>query len=839
MSAEEFYVTNRHGDKEKVQISKIEKRLLELADIEPKIQVNIGMIIMQSLQEMPQHPLTTTEIDELTAQVCEKMIPSGIDYSVMASRILVSCHHKNTLPDFISKVRLLSSQKRNVITPDGPKLAKIALLSPNFLEFAEKNHEILQQKIDYNRDYLLTYAGMKTLKKSYLLKDLGGNVIERWQDAVMRVAIGVHLNDAENNLDRIFQLYDAISMRYCTHATPTIFNAGIENGQLSSCFLIGSSDSLNGIMKTASDAAQISKFAGGIGIHNTWRSTGSYITSTNGRTNGKIPFYEILSSISRAVDQGGSKRKGSFAIYESIHDAEVLRFLNMRRISGEDKNRVLFTALWISDLFMKRVKDNKMWSLFSSDECPALNYVWGEEYEKLYEKCEQNPELVRNQVSARELFQTIYSMQVESGTPYILYADSANRFSNQQNLGTIRSSNLCSEIIMYSSDREYGVCNLASICLGRFVKNDAEIYHFDYQKLIEIVRLLVRTLNSVIDNNFYPVPEARYSNMKHRPIGLGVQGLANVFASLNITFESEEARILNRKIFETIYFAAVSESNRIARELYKSRKAALKQKKVCIFDDLEFHENDNLQYIGAYPSFSGSPLSEGKFRWELSGLKSEDLLLKYDWESLRGAIQVYGVRNSLLVALMPTVSTSIIMDQIESFEPYKTNFHLRNTKSLSYYEFNKYMIYDFQKLGILSKDLLNHILANNGSIQKIDSLPENIKNKYKTAYEMDQSKLLDLAIDRQHFIDQSQSYNWFTREGFNFGDFKKLQFKAWRGGMITGSYYMHQLPVSESIKFTANLKDLDGFDVKVNKNKLNVIYEDDYDGEDICLVCSS
>ncbi len=835
---ENIYVINRHGIRENLQISKIEERLTRLTQIKPQINVDIGMIVLKTVQEVPQHPLTTTQIDELTAQICEKMITRGIDYQKMASRLLVNCHHKNTFPTFIEKIRFLNSQTRVIQTPSGPRDRDVVLLSPEFVEFAENNHEEIQSKIDYERDYLLTYAAMKVLKKSYFLKDMQGHPVERWQDVLMRVAIGVHLKSSETDKSQIFALYEAMSQQFCTHATPTIFNAGLINGQLSSCFLMGSSDSLQSIMKTAADAAQISKYAGGIGIHNTWRAAGSYITSTNGHTNGKLPFYEILSSVSRAVDQGGSKRKGSFAIYEHIHDAEIKRFLNLRRISGEDKNRVLFTAVWISDLFMERVKEKDgKWSLFSSDDCPALNHTWGEEYRKLYLQCEQNPNLVREVVNPRELFQLICDMQAESGIPYILYGDNANRFSNQQNLGTIRSSNLCSEIVMYSSDREYGVCNLASICLGRFVQGG----RFNYEKFIEIVQLLIRTLNSVIDNNFYPVPEAHYSNMQHRPLGLGVQGLADVFASLGIHFESDEAQILNKKIFETMYYAAVSESNKIARELYRERKKLLKLHGTCVFDGMEVHESDldKLPFLGAYPTFSGSPLQKGLFRWQLSGLTPSDLLLKYDWDSLRGAVQRYGVRNSLLIALMPTASTSIIMDQIESFEPFKTNFHLRNVKSASYYAYNQYMLADFQKLGILSKDLLDHILANNGSVQKVANLPQSLKNKYKTAYEMDPFKLLQLAIDRQHFIDQSQSFNWFMGDGVNYNVFKKLQFKAWRGGMITGSYYTHQLPVSEALKFTTNLQNLDSFKVSI-KGELPAPpeTEDDWDG-DICLACGS
>lgn len=841
MSSREYYVINRNGEKEPIRISEIQRRIQELCLMDPVLDVDAGHIAIETMKHFPSRPISTTEIDTITSSVCEGLfVDSGMrtEFEKLASRLLISSHHKNTSSSFVDKVNLLNTQYRRVHAAEGEFQEQIKLISTSFVEFVNRNREVIEARIDYNRDFLLNAAGFKTLKRSYLLKDFEDKVVERWQDAIMRVAIGVHIRDAERDIDQIFRLYDMMSMQLCTHATPTIFNAGIINGQLSSCFLMGSDDSLYGIMKAATDAATISKYAGGIGIHNKWRSAGSYIKSTNGRTNGKIPFYEIMSAVSRAVDQGGSKRKGSFAIYEPLHDADILNFLSLRYIAGDNKNRVLFLAVWVPDLFMERVKSGETWSMFSSDDCPALYDTWGDAYKAAYLNCEANKNLVRNTIPARELFKMICSIQNESGMPYIIYGDSANRFSNQQNLGTIRSSNLCSEIIMYSDASEYGVCNLASICLGRFVEDGDLGYKefpvnpkFNYMKLIDTVKLLTNTLNAVIDNNFYPVPEAERSNMRHRPIGLGVQGLANVFAMMQTTFESPEARVINRKIFETIYYTALSESCAIAQREEKRLRAVLKKDGVVYINDIEYKEASDLPpYIGAYSSFQGSPLHKGKFRWELSGLKPEDLLLKYDWDSLRAKISRYGIKNSLLVALMPTASTSLIMDQIEAFEPFKTNFHLRNVNAGSIFTYNKYMIHDFRQLGILNSTLAKHILSNNGSVKRIDNLPDFYKQKYKTAYEIDNEALLQLAIDRQHFVDQSQSMNWYMEHGVNFNEFKKLQFMAWRGGIVTGAYYTHQLPVSEAIKITVDDSLLGNISVDIK--------EDDFDG-DMCLACGS
>lgn len=833
-----FYIINRKGEHEKVDIAKIQSRLEFLASKNLPIEVDTGLLAVETVKLFPSSHVTSSEIDEISAKVCEKMfIDTGMntDYETMAARILVSNHHKNTMDNFVDKMNFLNSQTRTIHTQEGERVEKIKLLSGDFLFYVNKYREQIDQKIDYDRDYLLNTSGIRVLHKSYLLRDATGKIVERWQDAVMRVAFGIHLSEIEKNIHDVFELYDQMSQLLCTHATPTIFNAGLINGQLSSCFLMMTHDSLTGIMKSVSDAAQISKYAGGIGIHNNWRSANSYISTTNGRTNGKIPFYEVMSAVSRAVDQGGSKRKGSYALYEPIHDADVIKFLNIKSITGEHKNKVLFIALWISDLFMERVKSGGKWTLFSSDQCPSLYNTWGDEYRVNYLRCEQVPELAREVVDARELFRTICMIQNESGQPYILYGDSANRYSNQQNIGVIRSSNLCAEIIMYSDDKEYGVCNLASICLGRCMDGSK----FNYLKLIKIVQLLTRTLNSVIDTNYYPVPEAQYSNMKNRPIGIGVQGFANVLALSEVTFESDRAAELNKKIFETIYYAAVSESCEMARKREKSIKKAYREA------HLEDEKIDLPQYPGAYATFIGSPLQLGKFRWQLSFKEGDALLMKYDWEGLMQKIQRYGVANSLLIALMPTASTSLIMNQIESFEPYKTNLHLRNVNAGSLYSYNEFMIREFRKLKIMNSELAEHIMANNGSIQKIEGLSDEIKYKYKTAYELDQMKLLKLAIARQHFVDQSQSFNWFMKDGLSYSKFKEYQFTAWKGGMITGAYYTHQLPVSEAFKFTLNLKNSNRYILGSSigtggTGKPDEASEaDDDDESGMCLSCGS
>jgi ribonucleoside-diphosphate reductase alpha chain len=619
----------------------------------------------------------------------------------------------------------------------------------------------------HHRDYNYDYFGFKTLDRSYLLK-INGKVVERPQHMLMRVAVGIHLNDLES----VIETYDLMSKKFFTHATPTLFNAGTPKPQMSSCFLLAmQDDSIDGIYDTLKQTAKISQSAGGIGlsIHNV-RATGSYIRGTNGTSNGIVPMLRVFNDTARYVDQGGGKRKGSFAIYIETWHADIFEFLDLKKNTGKEEMRArdLFFAMWTSDLFMKRVQEDAHWTLMCPNECPGLYDVYGEEFEAMYIDYE-NRGKGRKTIKARELWEKILESQIETGTPYMLYKDAANRKSNQKNLGTIRSSNLCTEIMEYTSKDEIAVCNLASISLPMFVENGK----FDHDLLFKVTKRVTRNLNKVIDRNYYPVKEAENSNMRHRPVGLGVQGLADAFILLRMPFTSDEAKKLNQEIFETLYFAAVTASMEMAKE------------------------------EGPYSTFEGSPISQGEFQHNLWGLKDEELSGRWDWSALRKEVIANGVRNSLLVAPMPTASTSQILGNNEAFEPYTSNIYTRRVLSGEFIVVNKHLLHDLVERGLWNETLKQEIMRHNGSVQNIVSIPQDLKELYKTVWEMSMKDIIDMSRQRGYFIDQSQSLNLFMQDA-NYSKLTSMHFYAWQSGLKTGMYYLRTKAAVDAIKFTLN-----------------------------------
>ncbi|MEY2702119.1 MAG: Ribonucleoside-diphosphate reductase, alpha subunit [Bacteroidota bacterium] len=752
-----MFVVKRDGRKEPVSFDKITDRvrilcyeLNELVD-----PVKVAMRVIEGLYD----GVTTSELDNLAAETAASMTVTHPDYAQLAARIAVSNLHKNTKKSFSETMVDLY----HYVNPRTGK--KSPLLADDVYEVIMANAEKLDSTIIYNRDFNYDYFGFKTLERSYLLK-INGKIVERPQHMLMRVSVGIHLND----IDAAIETYELMSKKYFTHATPTLFNAGTPKPQMSSCFLLTmKDDSIEGIYDTLKQTAKISQSAGGIGlsIHNV-RATGSYIAGTNGTSNGIVPMLRVFNDTARYVDQGGGKRKGSFAIYVEPWHADIFDFLDLKKNHGKEEMRArdLFYAMWISDLFMKRVEADGNWTLMCPNECPGLYDVYGEEFDKLYESYEAAGK-GRKTIKARELWEKILESQIETGTPYMLYKDSANRKSNQKNLGTIRSSNLCTEILEYTSEDEVAVCNLASISLPMFVENGA----FNHQHLYDVTKRITRNLNRVIDRNYYPVEEAKNSNMRHRPVGLGVQGLADAFILLRMPFTSDEAKQLNQDIFETIYFAAVTASMELAKE------------------------------EGPYSTFKGSPISKGEFQYNLWGLKDEDLSGKWDWTSLRKEVMKHGVRNSLLLAPMPTASTSQILGNNEAFEPYTSNLYTRRVLSGEFIIVNKHLLQDLVQLGIWNEDLKQEIMRNNGSIQNITSIPQHIKDLYRTVWEMSMRDIIDMSRQRGYFIDQSQSLNLFM-EGATISKLNSMHFYAWKSGLKTGMYYLRTKSAVNAIQFT-------------------------------------
>lgn len=756
-----MFVLKRDGRKESVMFDKITARIKKLCyglseHVDPQ---KISMKVIEGLYD----GVTTTELDNLAAEQCASMTVLHPDYAQLASRIAVSNLHKMTEKSF-------SQTMKGLYEYVDPKTGENASL------LAEDVHNIIQEHADrldsyiiYDRDFGYDFFGFKTLERSYLLK-LDGKVTERPQHMLMRVSVGIHKEDIESAL----KTYDLMSERWFTHATPTLFNAGTPKPQMSSCFLLTTQeDSISGIYDTLKQCAQISQSAGGIGlsIHDV-RATGSYIKGTNGESNGIVPMLRVFNDTARYVDQGGGKRKGSFAIYIEPWHADIFDFLDLKKNHGKEENRArdLFYAMWIPDLFMKRVKENGEWTLMCPHECPGLSDTHSEAFEKLYNKYESEGR-GRKTVKAQDLWFKIMESQIETGTPYMLYKDAANSKSPQQNLGTIKSSNLCTEIIEYTAKDEVAVCNLASLALPKFVSDGT----FDHDKLFEVTYQATINLNRIIDHNFYPVPEARKSNMRHRPIGLGVQGLADALILMRHPFDSPQARTLNKEVFETIYYAAMTASK-----------------------DLAIEE-------GAYETFKGSPTSKGQFQFDMWGVTPSD---RWEWDVLKEEVKKHGVRNSLLLAPMPTASTAQILGNNEAFEPYTSNIYTRRTLSGEFVVVNKHLLRDLVNLGIWNEGLKNKLIAGNGSIQNIKEIPDNLKELYKTAWEISQKVIIDMAADRGAFIDQSQSLNIFM-ENANFAKLTSMHFYGWEKGLKTGMYYLRTKAARDAIKFTVDKTQLE------------------------------
>jgi ribonucleoside-diphosphate reductase alpha chain len=717
--------------------------------------VKVAMRVIEGLYD----GVTTSELDNLAAEIAATMTTSHPDYAKLAARISVSNLHKNTKKTF-SEVMTDLYEYVNPRTGQ-----KAPLLADDVYKVIQENKERLDSTIIYNRDFQYDYFGFKTLERSYLLK-LNGKIAERPQHMLMRVSVGIHPDD----MDAAIETYELMSKKYFTHATPTLFNSGTPKPQMSSCFLLSmQDDSIDGIYDTLKQTAKISQSAGGIGlsIHNV-RATGSYISGTNGTSNGIVPMLRVFNDTARYVDQGGGKRKGSFAIYVEPWHADIFDFLDLKKNHGKEEMRArdLFYAMWVPDLFMKRVEEDAKWTLMCPNECPDLYNKHGEEFEELYLKYE-NEKRGRKTIKARELWEKILESQIETGTPYMLYKDSANRKSNQQNLGTIRSSNLCTEILEYTSEDEVAVCNLASIALPMFIKGN----EFDHKELFKITKRVTKNLNKVIDRNFYPVKEAENSNFRHRPVGLGVQGLADTFIELRLPFTSDEAKKLNQEIFETLYFAAVTASMEMAKE------------------------------EGTYSSYEGSPMSKGKFQYNLWGINDEDLSGRWDWSKLRKQVLKNGVRNSLLVAPMPTASTSQILGNNEAFEPYTSNIYTRRVLSGEFIVVNKHLLEDLVERDLWNEEVKNAILRSNGSVQNIDVIPQDLKELYKTVWELSMKDIIDMSRHRGYFIDQSQSLNLFM-ENANYGKLTSMHFYAWKSGLKTGMYYLRTKSAVDAIKFT-------------------------------------
>jgi ribonucleoside-diphosphate reductase alpha chain len=754
-----MFVVKRDGHKEPVMFDKITERIKKLCYglnelVDP---VKVAMRVIEGLYD----GVSTSELDNLAAETAASMTIAHPDYAQLAARVAISNLHSNTKKSFSETMKDMYHYVNPRNGQDAP------LLSDEVFNVIQENAAFLDSHIIYTRDFNYDYFGFKTLERSYLLK-INGKIVERPQHMLMRVSVGIHLDD----LKSVIETYDLMSKKFFTHATPTLFNAGTPKPQMSSCFLLAmQDDSIDGIYDTLKQTAKISQSAGGIGlsIHNV-RATGSYIRGTNGTSNGIVPMLRVFNDTARYVDQGGGKRKGSFAIYIETWHADIFEFLDLKKNTGKEEMRArdLFFAMWTSDLFMKRVQEDASWTLMCPNECPGLYDVYGEEFETMYLDYEFRGK-GRKTIRARELWEKILESQIETGTPYMLYKDAANRKSNHKNLGTIRSSNLCTEIMEYTSKDEIAVCNLASISLPMFIENGK----FDHQALYNVTKRVTRNLNKVIDRNYYPVKEAENSNMRHRPVGLGVQGLADAFIMLRLPFTSDEAKVLNQEIFETLYFAAVTASMEMAKE------------------------------EGPYSTFEGSPMSKGEFQYNMWGMKDEELSGRWDWASLRKEVMEHGVRNSLLVAPMPTASTSQILGNNEAFEPYTSNIYTRRVLSGEFIVVNKHLLHDLVERGLWNETLKQEIMRHNGSVQNIDVIPQDLKELYKTVWEMSMKDIIDMSRQRGYFIDQSQSLNLFMQDA-NYSKLTSMHFYAWQSGLKTGMYYLRTKSAVDAIKFTLN-----------------------------------
>ena len=843
----EMHVIKRNGKKEVISFDKILKRIKSLGkhfNLQHIIFAQLAMKVIDQLYDNIQ----TTKIDELTAEQCASMSSVHPDYTKLASAIVVSNLHKNTSSCYYETVKKLYDYRDT-------NNNSFRLIHDDIMAIVEANKTIINSFIDYERDYAFDFFGFKTLERAYLMR-CNKIIVERPQHMLMRVAITIH----GSNMEKVKETYDYMSQKYFIHATPTLFNAGTPRPQLSSCYLLSmEDDSIEGIFNTLKECAQISKWSGGIGLHvHNIRSSGAYIRGTNGTSNGLIPMLGVFNKTARYVDQGG-KRNGSFAIYIEPHHPDIEDFLDLKKNHGdeESKCRDLFYALWISDLFMERVMGNKVWSLFCPDKCPGLSDCHSEAYRELYLKYEDEGKF-NKQINARDLWIKILDSQMETGTPYLLYKDAANNKSNQKNLGTIKSSNLCTEIIEYSDSKETAVCNLASLGLPMYI---SEAKTFDYTKLYEVVQVVVANLNNVIDINYYPTPKTKRSNFKHRPVGIGVQGLADVFFKMDLAFVSDEAKEINIKIFETIYYAALEKSMLLSKQRLEAMKFLKEQyylnnwtfindedecREYNIYNvtDASIHisiENDKLieealnsvkpikaeidnldsEFIGAYSSFKGSPASFGQLQFDLWNVTPSPG--RYDWTVLKENIMTYGIRNSLLVAPMPTASTSQILGNNECFEPITSNIYSRKTLAGDFVLVNKYLVEDLLKLGLWNEELKNSIISNKGSVSHIQNLVPHLKEKYKTVWELPMKEIINMSRDRGAYVCQSQSLNLWIEDP----DSKiltSMHFYAWKAGLKTGIYYLRRKAKHQAQQFT----------IEPKKNSTN---EDEEDKKE-CLMCS-
>ncbi|MFT4686531.1 MAG: ribonucleoside-diphosphate reductase alpha subunit, partial [Neolewinella sp.] len=751
-------VIKRSGRPEDVSFDKITARIKKMCyglDENFVDHINVTKKVIQGLYD----GVSTVELDNLAAETAASMSTVHPDYAQLAARIAISNLHKETDKSFSKTMEALYSYV-------DPKTGDAAgLIGEDTMKVIRDNKSRLNAAIIYDRDFDFDYFGYKTLERSYLLR-MDGDIVERPQQMLMRVSVGIHQEDIES----VIQTYQLMSEKWFIHATPTLFNSGTPKPQMSSCFLLSmTDDSIEGIFETLRRCARISQAAGGIGlsIHNV-RATGSYIKGTGGTSNGIVPMLKVFNDTARYVDQGGGKRKGAFAVYLEPWHADIFEFLDLKKNHGKEEMRArdLFYALWMNDLFMQRVKDNGMWSLFDPNEAPGLFDAYGGEFEALYHQYEAEGK-ARKTIKAQDLWFAILDSQIETGTPYILYKDAANKKSNQQNLGTIRSSNLCTEIMEYTSPDEVAVCNLASLALPKYVKEDKT---YDFDRLVEVTRVVTRNLNKVIDQNYYPIEQARHSNMKHRPIGLGVQGLADAFIMMRMPFDSEEARQMNKDIFEAMYFAACTESIALAKEL------------------------------GHYESYPGSPASKGILQYDMWGVTPSE---KWDWAGLKEDLAKYGMRNSLLIAPMPTASTSQILGNNECFEAYSSNMYTRRTLSGEFVVVNKHLLHDLIGLGLWDNSMRNRLMASNGSIADFNDVPQHLRDLYKTVWEISQRVVIDMAADRGAFICQSQSMNLFV-ENVNFKKLSSMHFYAWSKGLKTGMYYLRTKAARDAIQFTVD-----------------------------------
>ncbi|MBN4082786.1 ribonucleoside-diphosphate reductase subunit alpha [bacterium AH-315-A23] len=793
-----MFVLKRDDRKEPVMFDKITSRIRKMCYGLNKLvdPVKVAMRVIEGLYD----GVITSELDNLAAEIAATMTVQHPDYAKLAARIAVSNLHKNTKKTF-SEVMADLYNYVNLRTGK-----KAPLLSEETYKIIVDNAAKLDSTIIYNRDFGYDYFGFKTLERSYLLK-LNGQIVERPQHMLMRVAIGIHQQD----IDEAIETYELMSKKIFTHATPTLFNSGTPKPQMSSCFLLQmQDDSIEGIYDTLKQTAKISQSAGGIGlsIHNV-RSTGSYIRGTNGTSNGIVPMLKVYNDTARYVDQGGGKRKGSFAIYMEPWHADVFDFLDLRKNTGKEEMRArdLFYAMWIPDLFMKRVEEDGEWTLMCPNECPHLFDTYGDEFEKLYTGYEKVGK-GRKTVRARELWEKILEAQIETGNPYMLYKDAANRKSNQKNLGTIRSSNLCTEIMEYTAKDEVAVCNLASIAIPMFVEEDEKgSKFFNHQSLFEVTKKITRNLDTVIDRNYYPVKEAENSNIRHRPIGLGIQGLADAFIMLRFPFTSDEAKKLNQEIFETIYFAAVTSS----MEMAKTKEP--------------------------YSTFKGSPMSKGEFQFNMWGVSEDDLSGRWDWKRLRKKVMTTGMRNSLLVAPMPTASTSQILGNNEAFEPYTSNIYTRRVLSGEFIVVNKHLLEDLVELDLWDNEMKEEIMRANGSIQHIDVIPQNLKELYKTVWELSMKDIIDMSRQRGYFVDQSQSLNLFMQDA-NYSKLTSMHFYAWKSGLKTGMYYLRTKSAVNAIQFTVS-KAKKEEEEPLSPEELKELLLQSKDNPDDCLMCGS